>query len=120
VPPERTTRFISATPFAGSGTKKITSAMVGRSKVLSANGSAMASPSRNSGTLTVWRWRAKASWPGDGSTPCTPLGARRSTKSSVKAPLPQPTSMQRNPFDKLSQSRKTSPAKRLQTPIMFS
>ena len=44
VPPGRTTRAISATPVAGSGTKKITSGITAASNSSSANGSAMASP----------------------------------------------------------------------------
>ena len=52
--------------------------------------------------------------------PATAAGAQRSTISSVKAPLPQPTSIQRRPGRGASQSRKTSPASRLQIPIIRS
>ena len=38
--------------------------------------------------------------------PCTSAGAQRSISSSVKAPLPQPTSIQRKPAGGASQSRK--------------
>ncbi len=44
LPPGQTTRAISATPLAGSGTKKITSGMTATSNMLSGKGSAMASP----------------------------------------------------------------------------
>src|SRR5258707_2318190 len=40
--------------------------------------------------------------------------------SSVNAPLPQPTSIQRKPASGASQSRKISPASRLQVPIIRS
>ena len=43
MPPGRTTRAISATPFAGSGTKKITSGITATSNASSGNGSAIAS-----------------------------------------------------------------------------
>src|SRR6185312_12873321 len=47
-------------------------------------------------------------------------GLQRSTIASVNAPLPQPTSSQRNPDGAASQSRNTSPASRLQRPIISS
>src|SRR6218665_2609890 len=47
-PPGRTTRAISATPLAGSGTKKITSGITATSNASSGYGRALASPSRNS------------------------------------------------------------------------
>ncbi len=43
-----------------------------------------------------------------------------STSSSVKAPFPHPTSIQRKPRAGASQSRKTSPADRLHMPIICS
>ena len=45
---------------------------------------------------------------------------QRSATSWLKAPLPQPTSSQRNPGCGANQSRKTSPARRLHTPIIRS
>lgn len=52
--------------------------------------------------------------------PSIAAGAWRWTISSVKAQLPQPTSIQRKPDGGASQSRKMSPAALLQTPIMRS
>ena len=94
--------------------------MTAASKLSSGKGSSMAPPWRNSATRAAGRVRAKASCASDGSIPCTSAGAHRSTSSSVKAPLPQPTSIQRKPGGGASQSRKISPASRLQTPIIRS
>jgi hypothetical protein len=120
MPPGRVTRTISATPCAGSGTKKITSAITAASKRSASIGSAIASACVNCARRAAGRLRANANWPSEGSIPCTSAGAHRSTSSSVNAPLPQPTSIQRSPAGGASQSRNTSPARRLQTPIIRS
>ena len=56
----------------------------------------------------------------EGSTPLILAGALLATTSSVKAPLPQPTSTHFRPGSGASHCRKTSPANRLQTPIIRS
>jgi hypothetical protein len=117
LPPGRTTRAISATPFAGSGTKKITSAITAASNAASGQGRAAASPTSNRAGRPGSRVRAKSSWGPDGSMPSTDEGAQRSNSSSVKAPLPQPTSAQRHRAGGASQLRKSSPARRLQVPM---
>jgi hypothetical protein len=88
-PPGQTTRTVSATPFSGLGTKKITSGMTATSKVSSGKDCAIASPWRNCATRDAGRVRAKASCASDGSIPYTEIGAQRSTSISVKAPLPR-------------------------------
>jgi hypothetical protein len=55
-----------------------------------------------------------------GSIPCASAGAQRWISCSVKAPLPQPTSIHRWPVAGDSQSRKTCPTSWLQAPIMRS
>src|SRR5262249_22842268 len=117
MPPGRTTRVISATPLAGSGTKKITKAIIATSNVSAGNGSAIASPRSNLARRAPDRSRAKSSWASDGSMPRTSFGAHRSTISSVKAPLPQPTSIHFRPEGSASQSIKIAPTRRLQSPI---
>ena len=75
-----------------------------------------AAPSRRPAEIRAIRacdaGRAKASCPSDGSRPCTSVGAQRSINSSVKAPLPQPTSIAAQARKAASsQSRNTSPAR---------
>ena len=72
---------------------------------------------RNLARRAADRLRAKSSWASDGSMPRTSFGAHRSTISSVKAPLPQPTSIHFRPEGSASQSIKIAPTRRLHSPI---
>ena len=73
--PAEPTRAISATPFAGSGTKKMTSAMTAASKRCCSNGNAMASPSRNTHARWPVAFARQRSCPSLGSTPLTSIGS---------------------------------------------
>jgi len=68
-----TTRVISATPFAGSGTKKITSAMTAASKLRPGRAGAWRAL-LELGDARLWRVRAKASCPSEGR--CLALNGR--------------------------------------------
>jgi hypothetical protein len=97
--------------------KLMTSAAATTSKAPSAKGSACASPTRKSTRrATGWR-RAWSICALDGSTADTMAGAHRSTTSSVKTPVPQPTSSQRAPEGGATQSRNAGATARLQRPI---
>lgn len=98
----------------------MTSAITAASTLASACGSAIASPTSNTAPVVPGRWRAKAICPGEGSMPCTEAGAQRCISSSVKAPLPQPTSSQCRPAGGATNCRKRSPARRLQRPMKAS
>ena len=106
MPPGPTTRAISATPLAGSGTKKITSGITAASNVLSENGSAIASPWRNCATRDAGRVRAKASCASDGSMPShrdrrTPLDDHFRKRAVAAADVePSQTGFRSQPVEK--------------------
>ncbi|KYF76339.1 hypothetical protein BE17_27005 [Sorangium cellulosum] len=77
----------------------------------------MASPAWKVAACRAERARAQASWPSEGSMPSTLSGAHSATSSSVKAPLPQPTSSHWPPAGGDSQSRKAWPTRWLDRPM---
>ena len=103
-PPGRATRRISDIARALLGTKFMTSADATTSKDASGNGNSCASASRNSAFLGVPPLRAWAICASAGSTAITDAGAHESQISSVKIPVPQPTSSQCAPAGRLQPS----------------
>ena len=94
VAPARATRRISATAFAGSGTKFRTRPLTTQSSAALATGRSMAPPWRKSIRGSWNCCRARVRNPSDGSTPMTERGSQQPRIAWLSAPVPQPTSSQ--------------------------
>jgi hypothetical protein len=100
--------------------KCTTSAATAASTEPSGRATSIASPISNRATGPSPRVRANSNCASEGSMPRMLLGAQRSTMRLVKAPLPQPISIQSSPVAGAIQSRKMLPTLRLHVPIITS